>query len=119
MGMISFPRPPNYMDRAPRAGGMDTQARGGLREEYRAERYRRVAGRILAVHCAEDMGMPRELVAEMLFCSPSSVDNWVARYAEGGVDALRDIPRPGRPRKVGRAALGRIMDRVSRPYVKV
>lgn len=97
---------------------MVTQARGGLGEAYRAERDSKVAGRILAIHYVEDMGIPRELAAEMLFCSSSSIDNWVARYAEGGVDALRDLPRSGRPRKVGRAALGRIMDRVSRPHVR-
>lgn len=116
--MINFSRPHGYIDHPLARGGVVTQARDGLGEAYRAEKDKDVAGRILAVHYVLDRGMTHGEAAEMVFCSASSVDNWVARYREGGVDALRDLPRPGRPRLVGRGRLGKIMDVASRPHAK-
>ena len=38
------------------------------------------------------------------------VHDWLKRYDEGGLDSLRDLPRPGRPRSVPQEAMDRIID---------
>lgn len=50
-------------------------------------------------------GEPLEVVARRHEVTPSTIYNWVRRYRSRGrgVAALRDIPRPGRPRKSRRA----------------
>jgi len=94
-----------------------TQARDGFREACGLEGGKEVARRILAVHCVKGMGMTLEVAAGAAFTA-SSVSNRLARYEEGGVDALLDLPRSGRPRLVGRDDMGRILDDVSRPHTR-
>jgi len=77
---------------------------------YDDEEDKEVARRILAVHYVLDKEMTQEVAADMLFCSLPSVGNWVSWYEEGGVAALRDLPRSGRPPKVGRDRVERIID---------
>ena len=68
-----------------------------LRGTYRKERDLRVRARMLAVHmvCHRNLGMQE--AADNLMQCPEWVARWVQRYREGGVDALRDLPRTGRP----------------------
>ena len=64
---------------------------------------------MLAVHCVVNMGMTHEDTADTLMRCPGWVGKWVARYREGGLPALRDLPRSGRPLAVPRTALDGIL----------
>jgi len=98
--------------------GMDTQTRDDLNEAYDDEKDKEVSRRILAVYYVLDKDMTHAQAADMVFTSASSVGNWVARYTEGGIDALRDLPRSGRPREVGREEMETIIDRESQPHAR-
>jgi transposase len=39
------------------------------------------------------------VIAYLIPMGRNNVSFWIRRFNEGGVDALRDRPRPGRPRK--------------------
>ena len=43
-------------------------------------------------------GMPLDQIARHLGVQPNVVRTWADRYRTGGLDALQDRPRPGRPR---------------------
>lgn len=45
-------------------------------------------------------GVPNTVIAERAGASVPTVRQWRARYAAGGVAALTDLPRSGRPRTV-------------------
>jgi len=79
-----------------------------LREALRG-REANEALRKLAVRLVLDKGMAREAVADMPGRSVDWVDAWTERYREGGLAALRDLPRPGRPPKVPRLVLHTIV----------
>jgi len=83
---------------------MGSHRREELREALRG-RGANEALRKLAVRLVLDKGMAREAVADMPGRSVDWVDAWTERYREGGLAALRDLPRPGRPPKVPRLAL--------------
>jgi len=67
-----------------------------LAESIRAERRAKVARRLDAIRLAA-LGYTAAEVAERVFLSERQVRVWVARYNDGGTDALAD--RPGRGRK--------------------
>jgi transposase len=67
-----------------------------LAERIRTERRARVARRLSAVRLAL-LGHTAPDVAERVLLSERSARAWVARYNDGGIDALAD--RPGRGRK--------------------
>jgi transposase len=56
--------------------------------------------RIRAVRQIEDEGAHPEDVADALGMNRSTVFGWLAKYREGGVEALRAKPVPGRPPKL-------------------
>jgi transposase len=68
----------------------------GLAHRIRAEPSARVARRLMAVRLALTGQAAGDIVPQVLL-SERQVYAWVARYNEGGVDALSD--RPGRGRK--------------------
>jgi hypothetical protein len=43
-------------------------------------------------------GMPLDRIAREIGADRTSVRTWIDRYRAGGLDALQDRPRPGRPR---------------------
>jgi transposase-like protein len=43
-------------------------------------------------------GMPLDRIAREVGADRTIVRTWVDRYRAGGLDALQDRPRPGRPR---------------------
>jgi len=47
--------------------------------------------------------------AGYLMQCPNWVTHWVRRFEEGGIDVLRDLPRSGRPPKVRRERISRII----------
>jgi len=58
----------------------------------------------LALRCrivlaAADGGLSREIAAR-LGCSTDTVGKWRGRFAQRGLDALHDEPRPGKPRSI-------------------
>lgn len=69
----------------------------------RSEKNARLATRLRAVLLALK-GRTHKEIADDLGVSPRSVQYWVERYnapgSKGGVDALRDRPRPGQPKKL-------------------
>ncbi|MDP2950347.1 MAG: helix-turn-helix domain-containing protein [Chloroflexota bacterium] len=58
----------------------------------------------------EDGARP-EYVADALGFARSTVFGWMARYREGGLEALKARPIPGRPRKLPGTQLRRISTR--------
>jgi putative transposase len=72
-----------------------------LVEALRRERDARVRERILAVKIVYD-GSSLSKAAETVGRTKRTIFNWVKRFREGGIEALRDKPRSGRPRKVSK-----------------
>ena len=91
---------------------MEGQELEAFRRALRDERDGDVRYRFAAVNMHENLGMTREEVALALMRCPRWVGKWVARYRSGGVEALRDRPRPGRPPLVARQKLGRLIGRM-------
>src|SRR3954465_6368157 len=58
--------------------------------------------RFQALHLRRE-GWSRQDIAEALDVSPVSVSRWLARVRDGGPEALRARPRPGRPPKLSAA----------------
>jgi transposase len=48
-------------------------------------------------------------IAAQLGCHPRTVYRWLHRFNEHGIDGLGDLPRPGRPRRLGELERGRII----------
>src|SRR3982750_4474922 len=67
-----------------------------LRALARRERDGRVSSRLLALANASD-GMSRDEAARAAGMDRQTLRDWVHRYNAGGVEGLRDRPRPGRP----------------------
>jgi transposase len=54
-------------------------------------------------------------IAQSLGCSLRAVKNWVAQYNRGGVEALHDSPRTGRPRRLAPEHYPRLRQRLEAP----
>jgi transposase len=70
--------------------------------------------RIQAVILAKQ-GWTASLAARSLGCSLRSVKTWVAQYNRGGLEALREQPRPGRPRSLAPEHYPRLKRRLDAP----
>jgi transposase len=70
--------------------------------------------RVQAVLLAK-RGWTASHIAASLGCSARSVRNWVAQYNRGGIDALREGPRSGRPRRLDPAHYPRLKERIEAP----
>ena len=70
--------------------------------------------RVQAVILAKQ-GWTASHVAQSLGCSLRSVKNWVAQYNRGGLEALREQPRPGRPRSLAPEHYPRLKRRLEAP----
>jgi transposase len=70
--------------------------------------------RLQAVILAQQ-GWTAPLIARSLGCSLRSVKNWVAQYNRGGVEALHDRPRAGRPRRLAPEHYPRLKERLDAP----
>jgi transposase len=84
------------------------QALAGAIPQKRA--WKRVQAVILA-----KQGWTAPPIAQSLACSLRSVKNWVAQYNRGGVEALREQPRPGRPRSLAPEHYPRLRQRLDAP----
>jgi len=72
--------------------------------------------RVQAVILAKQ-GWTASHIARSLGCSLRSVKNWVAQYNLGGLEALREQPRPGRPRSLAPEHYPRLKQRLDAPPV--
>ena len=70
-----------------------------LKEAYKSEKDPRVVRRMAAVNMVCMRGKSIRDAADDLMRCPNWVSFWVKRFEEGGIDALRDLPRSGRPPK--------------------
>ena len=70
--------------------------------------------RVQAVLLAKK-GWTASHIAQCLGCSLRAVKNWVAQYNRGGVEALREHPRPGRPRALAPEHYHRLKERLDAP----
>src|SRR4051794_39546853 len=75
---------------------------------------KRLWRRLQAVILAK-RGWTAPLIAQSLGCSLRSVKSWVAQYNRGGVVALRERPRPGRPRRLDPEHYPRLKERLEAP----
>jgi len=80
-----------------------------LKEAYKKERDPRVRARMAAVNAVCILDYSISDTAELLMQSPDRVTHWARRFEEGGIDALRDLPRSGRPPKVRRERISRMI----------
>ena len=48
-------------------------------------------------------------IAAQLGCHPRTVYRWLHRFNEHGIDGLGDLPRSGRPRRLGELERGRVI----------
>ncbi len=89
-----------------------------LKKALKKEKDARVSLRIVAVNMVAVQGQRVDDVAQSLMMSDDWVRQWVDRYESGGLDALRDRPRAGRPPKVRKDKLNKIIDDASRKRVR-
>ena len=81
-----------------------------LEEAYRKEKDPRVVLRVLAVHMVRVRKMSIGETAANLMRSERWVHKWLKRFDAGGLDSLRDLPRTGRPPKIPRETMARIIE---------
>jgi transposase len=60
---------------------------------------------------ASAQGLPNQLVATQLRCSPGMVNKWRSRFLKARLEGLYDEPRPGAPRKVTDAQVEQVVIR--------
>jgi transposase len=70
--------------------------------------------RVQAVLLAKQ-GWTASHIAQSLGCSLRAVKNWVAQYNRGGIEALREHSRPGRPRSLDPEHYPRLRQRLDSP----
>jgi transposase len=85
-----------------------------LRDLAQAIPQKRIWRRLQAVILARQ-GWTAPTIARSLGCSLRSVKNWVAQYNRGGLEALRERPRPGRPRRLDPEHYPRLKERLEAP----
>lgn len=75
---------------------------------------KRIWKRFQAVILAKQGWMAPQ-IAQSLGCSLRAVKNWVAQYNRGGVEALHERPRVGRPRRLAPEHYPRLKQRLDAP----
>jgi transposase len=85
-----------------------------LQELTRALSQKRIWRRAQAVVLAKQ-GRTATDIADALGCSLKAVKNWVARYNTGGIEALSERPRSGRPPLLDPAQYPRLKQRLGDP----
>ena len=81
-----------------------------FKKARKQEKDPKVRERIIAVHMVLNKKLDIQTIADSLMQCPNWVTKWVQRYEEGGIDALRDLPRSGRPTIVPKKTIKKIMD---------
>ncbi|MDP9481221.1 MAG: helix-turn-helix domain-containing protein [Actinomycetota bacterium] len=73
---------------------------GALEKLYRTTRDARLRTRAQMVLLAAEQRLTAAQIAEIVRGSEETVRRWLKRYLAEEVEGLRDVPRPGSPRKV-------------------
>ena len=82
---------------------MEGTSTGAMRKALKAERGAGGSGKAVLILLAclfRRQDMAGTAIALVLFQSPSTVYDWLARMHRGGLDALRDQAKPGRSPKI-------------------
>ena len=82
-----------------------------LRKACKKEKDPKVVKRMVAVNMACNCNKSYQETADSLMQCPNWVSFWVQRFREGGIDALRDLPRSGRPTKVGTNKISKMVSK--------
>ncbi len=80
-----------------------------FKQAYRKEKDPRAVKRMAAVNMAYYNQESTQHVADSLMQCPNRALTWVRRFEEGGIDALRDLPRSGRPPRIDRATMDNML----------
>ena len=72
-----------------------------LQKLYRSETNARLARRIHGVYLAR-RGLTCTQIMELTGSARRTIQQWLRQYNAGGIDALKDSPRPGQPTKLPR-----------------
>ena len=72
-----------------------------IEKQRKSNRDKQVEKRLKAVKMRGE-GKDNKAIAELLETSSDMVSRWVSAYAKGGVEALLQKPRPGRPTQISR-----------------
>ena len=72
-----------------------------LQKLYRTESNARLARRIHGVYLASK-GLTCPQIMEVTGSARRTIQQWVHKYNTGGIEALKDSPRPGQPTKLPR-----------------
>ncbi len=71
-----------------------------LNELYRTTKDVRLRTRAQMILLAAEQGMSAPAIAPIVRECDQTVRNWMKRYDAEGIEGLKDVPRPGSPRKV-------------------
>jgi transposase len=72
-----------------------------LQTFYRTENNAKLARRIHGVYLARK-GLPCPQIMEITGSARRTVQQWIHKYNAGGIEVLKDSPRPGQPTKLSR-----------------
>ena len=72
-----------------------------LQKLYRTENNARLARRIHGVYLARK-GVTCPQIMEITGSARRTIQQWIYKYNAGGIEALKDSPRPGQPTKLSR-----------------
>src|SRR4051794_3755385 len=92
----------------------DHHTPGQLHELVQAIPQKRLWRRAQAVNLAKQ-GRTAQDIADALGCSLKAVKNWVAQYNRGGIEALHERPRSGRPPLLDPQEYPRLKQRLGAP----
>ena len=91
---------------------MTPKERDDFKEAYEKEKDPDVKIRMAAVNMIHVENQDAKVVARGLLKSRDWAYFWVRRFREGGIEALRDRPRDGRPPKVRPKLVAKIIEDV-------
>ena len=72
-----------------------------LQKLYRTENNARLARRIHGIYLASK-GLTCPQIMEITGSARRAIQQWIHKYNTGGIEALKDSPRPGQPTKLSR-----------------
>ena len=88
-----------------------TMVEAALRQRDLAPRVRERLEMVKAATLGQDL----DAIARWTGRTPETVRRWLAAFQEGGIDALADAPRQGRPHKADAAYLAALEAAIERP----
>jgi transposase len=89
---------------------LSTEQLEELGELYRTTKDVRLRTRAQMILLAAEQGMTAPAIAQIVRESDQTVRNWFKRYQAEGVEGLKDVPRPGSPKKVTPAYVKRLVE---------